>query len=88
MHKVEDGVEALPYNRLDGYDTNAILEEFMETASVNQNTEALIHSIYNCIQQKKYEEAEEKIVELAGLTSENHPDVITARLEMKRRQIR
>lgn len=88
MHREKDGVEALLYNRLDGYDTNAILEEFMETASVNPNTKVLIQSIYSCIQQKRYEEAEEKIVELAELTSENHPDVITARLEMKRRQIR
>lgn len=88
MRKAEKGVEALSYNRLDGYDTNAILEEFMETSSLNSNTEALIHSIYTCIQQQKYAEAEERIRELSGLTNENHPDVITARLEMRRRQIK
>ena len=58
----------------------------MGTASVNCNTEKLIHSIYLCIQKGKYAEAEEKIEQLAELTSENNPEVITARLELRRRK--
>jgi predicted ATP-binding protein involved in virulence len=88
MHMTENNAEAILQDRLDGYDTNEILEEFMGTASANKNTEKLIHSIYVCIQQNRYEEAESGIAKLIELTSENHPEVITARLEMKRRRLR
>lgn len=88
LNAVNNDVEVLASKRLDGYDTNAILEEFMGTSSVNKNTQILIHSIYQCIQKKEYEEAERKIEELVELTSENHPDVITARLDMKRRRLK
>lgn len=69
-----------------GYDANAVLEIFMGAKSQNKDTEKLIHSIYVSIQKKQYELAEEKIQELASITSENYSEVIAARMELKRSQ--
>lgn len=86
--KMENGkAEAISRKHLNGYDTNAILEQFMNTKSQNQATEEFIHSIYVDIQNNEYSNAEKKIKDLAGLTSENHPDVIMARMEIKRRKM-
>ena len=41
--------------------------------------------MYKDIQNGNYAEAKEKVDELASMTSENHPDVIMARMELKRR---
>ena len=64
---------------------NAVLEQFMETKSVNAKTEKLIHSIYAEIEGGNYKLAMEKISRLSEMTSENHPDVIMARMELRRR---
>lgn len=69
-----------------GYDANAVLEIFMGAKSQNKDTEKLIQSIYVFIQTKQYELAEEKIQELASITSENYSEVIAARMELKRSQ--
>lgn len=71
--------------QLNGYNTNAVLEQFMGTRSMNVKMQQFIDSIYQDIDQKKYEQAIEKVNELADITSENHEDVIMARMELKRR---
>ena len=43
-------------------------------------------AIYDDINSRLFEQAEVKINALAEITSENHPDVITARMELKRRR--
>ena len=70
---------------LNGYDANAVLEQFMNTGSINEKTKNFIHSIYVDIEKKNFNSAVKKIEQLAELTSENHPDVIMARMELKRR---
>ena len=72
--------------QLNGYDANAVLEQFMGTRSMNVKMQQFIDSIYRDIDQQEYERAEVKINELADITSENHGDVITARMELKRRR--
>lgn len=67
-----------------GYDANAVLEIFMGAKSQNPETEKLIHSIYVAIRNKEYELSEAKIQELADITSENHSEVVMARMELKR----
>ena len=62
-----------------------ILEIFMGAKSKNPKTEELIHSIYVAIQNQEYKLAEERIEKLESITSENYPDVIMARMELKRR---
>ena len=71
--------------QLNGYDANAVLEQFMGTRSMNVKMQQFIDSIYRDIDQREYERAEDKINELADITSENHGDVIMARMELKRR---
>lgn len=85
MEQGSDSIEVTKLPQLDGYDANAVLEQFMETKSINARTEEFIHSIYVDIEQKKYTPAMEKTKRLAEITSENHPDVIMARMELKRR---
>lgn len=72
--------------QLNGYDANAVLEQFMGTRSMNVKMQQFIDSIYRDIDQQEYERAEVKINELADITSENHGDVIMARMELKRRR--
>lgn len=84
--KMEEGKStAVQMDRLDGYDANMIMEEFMGTPSQNESTTELIHSIYVLINEGRYDKAEENIQKLVRITSENHPDVITARMQIKRR---
>ena len=71
--------------QLNGYDANAVLEQFMGTRSMNVKMQQFINSIYQDIDQREYERAEDKINELADITSEKHGDVIMARMELKRR---
>lgn len=67
-----------------GYDANAVLEMFMGAKSQNSETEKLIHSIYVAIRNKEYELAETNIQKLVNITSENHSEVVRARMELKR----
>ena len=85
MEHEGDNIEVKKLPQLNGYDANAVLEQFMETKSINARTEEFIHSIYADIEQKKYALAMEKTKQLADITNENHPDVIMARMELKRR---
>lgn len=41
-----------------GWDTNVILEEVMDTASVNQNIKRMLDQMYLYIEEKKFDEAE------------------------------
>lgn len=79
-----EGVEIAEYDRMDGFDANYILEEFMGTSSQNEATQKLINSIYGYIQNKAYDEAEKGIIQLVDMTNENHQDVIAARMLIKR----
>lgn len=84
---IENGDEAqkiVPFRRLDGFDTNYILEEFMGTRSINDNTEILIDQIYSLISNRNYDEAEKKVNELIELTDNVNKDVISATMAIRR----
>lgn len=85
MNSVENNVEINQISQINGYDTNAVLEQFMGTSSVNLEIKSFIHSIYVDIERGAYSNAKEKIKHLADITNENHQDVIMARMELKRR---
>lgn len=85
MKYEENDIEVSSISQLNGYDANAVLEQFMGTSSINPETEKFIDSIYELIELGEYSLAEEKIKELAKITSDNHQDVIMARMELKRR---
>ena len=84
LKSCEDDNEIMGFSRLDGFDANYILEEFMGTKSMNENTEKLIHSIYTLVNEKQFDMAEEKIMQLEELAGKNSKDVITARMLIKR----
>ena len=58
----------------------------MDNSYINVKLKSIIDSIYDDINSRLFEEADVKINALAEITSENHPDVITARMELKRRR--
>ena len=82
-----DGVSILDFSRLDGFDINYILEEFMGTKSRNRKTEDLVRSIYNSVEGGDLDRAREGISELKDLTNENNEDVIMAEMLMKRKEV-
>lgn len=86
MKRENDEIEVKQVQQMNGYDANAVLEQFMGTHSVNLETEKFIESIYEAIEQGQYSVAEKKIARLAEMTSENHQDVLMARMELKRRK--
>lgn len=86
MKRENDEIEVKQVQQMNGYDANAVLEQFMGTHSVNPETEQFIESIYEAIEQGEYSAAEKKIARLAEMTSENHQDVLMARMELKRRK--
>lgn len=80
-----DNIDIVRVSQLNGYDTNAVLEQFMGTKSINSETERFIHTIYTDIEKGSYDSAKNKIDQLEKITDENHPDVIMSRMELKRR---
>lgn len=85
MGREDTNIEIRKMSQLNGYDANAVLEQFMGTSSINPETENFIESIYEEIEHGEFENAERNISKLAEMTSENHQDVIMARMELKRR---
>ncbi len=86
MRRDENEIKVHQMHQLNGYDANAVLEQFMGTRATNLETEKYIKSIYGAIEHGDYVTAEEKIAKLAEMTSESHQDVIMARMELKRRR--
>ena len=73
--------------RMDGYDSNMILEKYMHTDSKNVSVKELVHKINKLISEKKYNEAEvllETLEEISGLTDEEY---IMAKGFLKRSKI-
>ena len=76
--------EIVELKRLDGFDANYILEEFMGTKSVNVKTEKLINDIYSLIACKAFDEAERKVTELENITDSANKDVLSAKILIKK----
>lgn len=65
-------------NRMDGYDSNYILEEYMDTESTNVATKELVSEIYSLADKCKFKDAEEKLDELAIRTGKAKEEYILA----------
>lgn len=76
--------EIIEFRRLDGFDANYILEEFMGTKSINSKTQELINDIYRLINLKSYDAAELKVKELEKMTDSANKDVIRANILIKK----
>ena len=84
LQNKEASSEVIEFKRLDGFDANYILEEFMGTKSMSSKTETLISDIYRLINGRLFEEAEEKVNHLKELTDATNKDVIRAGMLIKR----
>lgn len=60
LYMFKDGkkISLKSYKSFMGWDTNVILEEVMDTASVNQNIKRMLDQMYLYIEEKKFDEAE------------------------------
>lgn len=70
--------------RMDGFDSNYILEEYMGTTSKNQKVKSLVQNINCLIMEKHYQEAEDKIVLLKKISGEMDKEVILAEGYLRR----
>ena len=59
MFKDEKKISLRSYKSFIGWDTNVILEEVMNTASVNQDIKRMINKMYALIEEKEFDKAEE-----------------------------
>lgn len=84
MRNGDSSSEVTEFRRLDGFDANYILEEFMGTKSMNSKTEQLIDEIYQLIRKKSFDEAEDKVKDLEKLTDAANKDVLRANMLIKK----
>ena len=78
---------AEPMSRMDGYNSNYILEEFMQTSSVNPVYKEKISVVKEMISQNRFEDAEAQIEEIRKITEKNYSDVIMLEGNLKRGKI-
>lgn len=64
--------------RMDGFDSNYILEEYMGTSSKNEKTKKIISEINHSIIKKQYSDAEELLIILKNIAGEDDAEVILA----------
>ena len=83
--KMETNVNLL--HRMDGYDSNMILETFMGTRSVNQNFSDLLEQTSDAIQDHHFEEAERLLDRVRQWTGANTSEYIRLEGLMKRERV-
>jgi len=83
----EGGCEVRYIKRMDGYDSNLILEKYMNTDSKNAAVKELIRDIHRFITQKKYPSAEILLDRLADISGTMDEEYITAAGFLKRSRI-
>jgi hypothetical protein len=64
------------YKSFMGWDTNVILEEVMNTASVNQDIKRMLDEMYLLIEKKKFDEAE-KLADILDEKSNGYAEGVT-----------
>jgi len=71
-------------NQLIGWDSNYILEDYMDTKSLNLNTIKLIDSMYEAYKNSDYETAREKAQKLEQITNSAHEEVVKINILLDR----
>jgi predicted ATP-binding protein involved in virulence len=77
-------VEYSQIDSLIGWNSNYILEDYMDTTSLNLQTKKLIASMYGSYENGDYERAREKAIELEQITSLTHEDVVRINILLDR----
>ena len=79
LQETEDGgCEVQRIERMDGYDSNLILEKYMGTNSKNASVKNLIHDIYRNIEKKEYGSAEILLGHLKNISGSVDEEYIMA----------
>lgn len=76
-----------PVSRMDGFDLNYILEEYMNTASSNPEFSALVNKTFKIIGDNQFEDGVKRIEEIRGIVGINNPVVIELEGYLKRRRL-
>ena len=76
-----------PVSRMDGFDSNYILEEYMNTASSNPEFSALVNKTFKIIGDNQFEDGVKRIEEIRGIVGINNPVVIELEGYLKRRRL-
>lgn len=71
-------------SQMNGFDSNYILEEFMETKSINQDFQKLLDEANKAISKNKFKDAREKIEKVKKITGLNSAAVIELEGNLKR----
>ena len=72
---------------MDGFDSNYILEEYMNTASSNPEFSALVNKTFKIIGDNQFEDGVKRIEEIRGIVGINNPVVIELEGYLKRRRL-
>lgn len=84
MYKEDKKISLKSFESFVGWDTNVILEEIMNTSSVNQSIRDKINEMYEYIEQKKFNQAEEIADHLDKKTNGRAEGVAKARVLISR----
>ncbi len=71
-------------DRMDGFDSNYILEEYMDTRSTNPEFQVLLDRATNAIEANRFEEADQLISKVKEIVGLNYPAVIELEGRLKR----
>ena len=75
---MENSIVIDKYDRMDGFDSNLILEEYMSTASESMVKSNLVRTVNEYIRKKKFKEAEINLEKLKVLSGESDEQYILA----------
>lgn len=85
--KERDGeIEVIRQPSMQGWDTNHILKEFMDTPNVSEKASRLIRSIRDSIKEENYDKADELVDQLCEMTDGLNEEVVRARAIIARRR--
>ena len=78
------GLEYSKAGSLIGWDSNYILEDFMNTTSLSLQTKGMINSMYDDYKNGDYKTAKEKAQRLEAMTNSAHEDVVKINILLER----
>lgn len=84
MQIIDENLNLDQISSLDAWDSNYILEGFMNTNSLNERSKSKIEMMYDMIHKKDFNEAEKLMKELEKNTNNAHEDVVKARILISR----
>ena len=88
LDKDSNGIALTKIPRMDGYDSNMILEEYMETSSESEVKKKLVKILNEAIRKKDFDLAAQKLEELKNLAGETDEDYILSKGYMLRSRLK